>query len=142
VPLVSGEITDLAAYRIEMIERFKGLVPAAAIEQLIFNHGAGAPAILELIRGNPALSEPLLPPYEVLAAEVVHAVLQEQAIRLEDVVFRRTGLGTLGHPGRPALCRCADLMGDVLGWDKSRKDEEIRKIEAGFKFLNVASCQT
>ena len=142
VPLVSGQITDLAAYRIAMIERFKGLAPAAAIEQLIFNHGAGAPAILELIRGNPALSEPLLPPYEVLAAEVVHAVLQEQAIRLEDVVFRRTGLGTLGHPGRPALCRCADLMGDVLGWDKSRKDEEIRKIEAGFKFLNVASCQT
>jgi glycerol-3-phosphate dehydrogenase len=140
-PLVSGKIPDIADYRNEMVKRFKGLVPAAAIEQLIVNHGAGAPAVLGLIRENKALSEPLLPPYEVLAAEVVHAVLQEQAIRLEDVVFRRTGLGTLGYPGRPALCRCADLMGEVLGWDRRRRDEEIRKVEAGFMPLNVASCR-
>jgi glycerol-3-phosphate dehydrogenase len=132
VRLASGDIDDLAAFSSKMLEQFKGLVPAAAIEQLIVNHGTGTPAVLGLVQENPALSEILLPPCEVMAAEVVHAVLEEQAICLEDVVFRRTGLGTLGNPGRPALSRSADLMGELLGWDALRKDEEVRQVEGRF----------
>ena len=67
-----------------------------------------------------------------LEAEVIYAVREEMALRLEDVVFRRTGLGTIGHPGRRCLERCAHLMAAGLGWDAARQAAEIATVEGRF----------
>jgi glycerol-3-phosphate dehydrogenase len=56
---------------------------------------------------------------------VVYAVTDEMALHLDDVVFRRTGLGTVGNPGDGALKKCADIMGGLLGWDSATKKREI-----------------
>jgi glycerol-3-phosphate dehydrogenase len=61
----------------------------------------------------------------VLKAEVVHAVREEMAERIGDVVFRRTDFGTGGHPGEEALQECARMMASLLGWDGNRIREEI-----------------
>ncbi len=47
------------------------------------------------------------------------------ALHLDDAVFRRTGLGTIGNPGDAALKKCADLMGKLLGWSEEEKKKEI-----------------
>ena len=47
------------------------------------------------------------------------------ATHLSDVIFRRTGLGTLGHPGVPMLTRVADLMARELDWDETRIANEL-----------------
>ncbi|MCH7755205.1 glycerol-3-phosphate dehydrogenase/oxidase, partial [candidate division KSB1 bacterium] len=60
-----------------------------------------------------------------LQAEVIYAVREEMAIKLADVVRRRTELGTAGCPEDAALQTCADLVGHELGWDKERKKIEI-----------------
>jgi glycerol-3-phosphate dehydrogenase len=52
------------------------------------------------------------------------------AVQLDDVIFRRTGLGTLGHPGRACVNRCATIMGDALGW--TNPSEQIAKTTALF----------
>ena len=41
-------------------------------------------------------------------AYVVNAVRNEMAVKLSDVVFQRTELGTGGNPGDEALADCVD----------------------------------
>ena len=52
-----------------------------------------------------------------LRAEVLHSVRTEMAQTLSHCVFRRTDLGTSGHPGEASLRACAHLMASELGWD-------------------------
>ncbi|MFN9541686.1 MAG: glycerol-3-phosphate dehydrogenase C-terminal domain-containing protein, partial [Alphaproteobacteria bacterium] len=63
-----------------------------------------------------------------IAAQVVHAVRSEMACTLDDVVFRRTGLGTLGPPEPAALSDIAGLMARELGWSESEKQRQIDSI--------------
>jgi glycerol-3-phosphate dehydrogenase len=53
----------------------------------------------------------------------VHAINNEMAWTLSDVVFRRTDLATGGYPGDSAIRACAEMMAGRLGWD----EQEIRK---------------
>lgn len=68
----------------------------------------------------------------VLEAEVVHAAREEMAAGLEDVVLRRTDLGTAAHPGREAVAACASLLAEELDWSEARTAEEIADLEAFF----------
>ncbi len=87
---------------------------------------AGYRAVLAAADGDASLLD-TLPESATLRAEVVHAVRSEMARRLDDVVFRRTDLGTAGAPGEAALAAAAALMGDELGWDEARRREEIAR---------------
>ena len=47
------------------------------------------------------------------------------AIRLTDIVLRRTSLGALGPPGDEAVHECARIAAVELGWDATRTAEEV-----------------
>ncbi|HEX2341397.1 MAG TPA: FAD-dependent oxidoreductase [Vicinamibacterales bacterium] len=66
----------------------------------------------------------------VTAAEIVHAIRAESAVRLSDVVMRRTPLGSMEYPGDDAIERVAANAAAELGWDSARTDEEIRLLRA------------
>ena len=51
----------------------------------------------------------------------------EMARTLKDILFRRTGLGTLGHPGDKVLKRVADLAAKELKWNSARLKKELRE---------------
>ena len=57
---------------------------------------------------------------DTLIAEVTHAVRDEMAVRLDDVVLRRTDLGSGCHPGPAALRAVAERMRALLGWSAER----------------------
>jgi hypothetical protein len=82
---------------------------------------------------EPALSSLAAPGRESRLVEVAHAAESEMALHLADVIFRRTGLGTLGHPGRACLERCAAVMASRLDWDAARIAREIDLVEATFR---------
>lgn len=84
----------------------------------VLRHAAAANAVDRLAPGQP-----------ILRGEVSYAVEQLGAMRLSDVVLRRTPLGSAGHPGRPALERAAAIMGGCLGWTAGRIEEEIGMVE-------------
>lgn len=65
---------------------------------------------------------------EVLRAEVLHGVREEMALNLADVVFRRTDLGSAGHPGEEALVETASLMARELGWSDAKREAEIAAV--------------
>jgi glycerol-3-phosphate dehydrogenase len=60
-----------------------------------------------------------------MAAQVIYAIRNEMARTLCDVLFRRTGLGTLGYPGSTVLRTVADIAGAELRWSEKRKKDEI-----------------
>jgi glycerol-3-phosphate dehydrogenase len=63
---------------------------------------------------------------------MVHAVREEMAVTLSDVVFRRTELGDPPGPDPAAVARAVQVVGDALGWDEERRvAEEATVLRAG-----------
>jgi glycerol-3-phosphate dehydrogenase len=88
------------------------------------NYGTEYEQVLDIARGDPALSEPLDSDGEI-GAQVVYAVRQEMARTLNDVILRRTGIGTLGYPGDEVIGRVATIVARELGWNDARREQEI-----------------
>jgi glycerol-3-phosphate dehydrogenase len=55
------------------------------------------------------------------------------AVTLKDILFRRTGIGTLGNPGKAVMEKVADIAANNLGWGADRKKQEILEVENTFK---------
>jgi glycerol-3-phosphate dehydrogenase len=73
----------------------------------------------------------------VTKAEVVHGVRKEMAQTLSDVVFRRTELGTIGHPGTQCLHTCAMLMAKEMKWDERRIQSELYETNIEYRRRGV-----
>ncbi len=89
--------------------------------------------------GSPALRQPLTSDVSVLGCEVQHAVTNEMALNLSDVVFRRTGLGSESCPPGGALLSAASIMGDLLGWTPQRRSEEVDRVVSSYRPLPIAN---
>lgn len=124
------------------IERFEDYLRQATLQEspalsaevmhaLLRNHGSEYKQVLKYIHQDPQYAETLAET-TVTKAEVVHAVREEMAHKLGDIVFRRTDLGTGGNPGEHALRECADLMASECGWDKARVAKELAEVKAAF----------
>ncbi|MBU44901.1 MAG: glycerol-3-phosphate dehydrogenase [Spirochaetaceae bacterium] len=124
LPLVGSDmpgLTDYLASRKEVYPEFA----SNTLHTLSVNYGTEMEKIVELSQQNPEWKETLNDDGEILG-QVVFAVREEMAVRLLDVLQRRTGLGTLGMPGDDALEKIAGCMARELGWDENQKKEEIR----------------
>lgn len=98
------------------------------IAHLVRQYGSALDPVCALILAQPELGETIDAGSDTLCAEVVHAVRQEMACTLEDVLFRRTGAGTLGHPGDAALQRVTALMVGELHWDERECAEQHARV--------------
>ncbi|MCL4867210.1 MAG: hypothetical protein KJZ47_15055, partial [Gemmatimonadales bacterium] len=114
-PLPGGESPTLAGFQ-ELAEAV-GL-PAATAAHLVRHHGAETAAIVNLVRDEPALAQPIHPEHPAIAAEVRHAARREFAMTVDDVLARRLHLAwETRDQGVAAAAAVAELLGDVLGWD-------------------------
>jgi glycerol-3-phosphate dehydrogenase len=112
----------------------RGLDPAAAT-RLARTYGAGAAAIFRDLLEDGSHARRIDHGQPTTVAEVRHAVREEMALSLADVVLRRTPLGTMGHPGGATLAACAAIAGAELGWDQPRCEREIGLVEAEYRRL-------
>lgn len=132
VALPAGEINDLEAYRAARRRELRDELEVEVVDHLVADHGRRLDPVLALVRGDRSLGARLTPELPVLGAQLVHAAREEMVVHLDDAVFRRTGLGTLGDPGAEALRRAADLVGVELGWDAARRAEELARVRERF----------
>ncbi len=131
-PVYGGKIARFEEFlQSEMRRKPHGLAQNL-VKHLIYNHGATYSEIFKHAAENSAWLQPLGSNTEVLQAEVIHGTREEMALKLADVVMRRTELGSAGHPGAEALQACAQLMAKELGWDAARANQEIAETEAVF----------
>ena len=101
-------------------------VPVATVERLLRRYGDRVHDVLALIEARPDLGAPLEGGEGHLAGEVTYAASHEGALRLEDVLARRTRLAiTSADRGVAAAAPAAALVAEVLGWDRARIEHEI-----------------
>ena len=129
LPLAGGDIRSFD----EVVREIATVLPTepTIAERLAHDHGSGYREVLRLAGEQPGWGAPL-GATGILPAEIVHAVRHEMACRLGDIVFRRTGLGSAGHPGNEALEAAAGLAGAELGWSPVRLRTELDDVRQRF----------
>ena len=110
VPLLEGSMANLAAFTARKQEQHRELLTKEMAKHLIRYHGTGINRVMETAAGDAELLKPLSPTVTVCAAEVLHTARKEMAVHLDDVIFRRTGMGTIGCPDETALNQGAAIM--------------------------------
>jgi len=130
VPLPNGGLAPDDLPR--LAERVRARLPQLAgggAERLVALHGAGAERILARAEASPATGEVL--PGGILRAEIAHALDEEMALTLEDLLERRTRL-LLFDPRQGLACAAAvaEIAAARLGWDAARTGAELEGYRA------------
>jgi glycerol-3-phosphate dehydrogenase len=95
------------------------------IEYLARVYGTEIIQVLKIARHQPELGIPVNTDGEILA-QVVFAIRDEMARTLTDILLRRTGIGTLGHPGKEVLQKVTEIAARELNWDQDRIGQECK----------------
>ena len=125
IPLLGAEGYRAAWNRRAKIARTFG-VHRHRIEHLLNRYGVLADELLQIIRDDETMLEPLPGADDYIAAEVRYACTHEGALHLDDVLARRTRISIEAWDrGVAAAPVVASIMADALGWDADRIDREI-----------------
>ncbi|HEX3925346.1 MAG TPA: glycerol-3-phosphate dehydrogenase C-terminal domain-containing protein, partial [Streptosporangiaceae bacterium] len=125
-------LTGAAGYR----ERWAGRqrlaqasgLPADQAERLLGRYGSRVDDLLGLIAARPELGQPIEGGGGYLGAEIVYACTHEGALRLDDVLARRTRIAIeVRDRGLAAAPHAAALAAAELGWDRARADRELSR---------------
>jgi glycerol-3-phosphate dehydrogenase len=101
-------------------------VHVARIEHLLNRYGSNIHELLDMLRADPSLGEPLAGADDYLAVEARYAVTHEGARHLEDVLSRRTRISIEAWDrGVAAAPEVAALIAKELGWDDTQAQREI-----------------
>ena len=114
------------------IELRETLAPGTAAA-LVSTHGTAWQAVAARVRRDASEAEPLAAGLPIPLAVVRHAIDEEMACTLCDVLIRRLPAGAGGYPGNEAVERCASVMAAHLGWDSHRLAAEIDAVRAFYR---------
>ena len=137
-PVTGGLVGDrLSDFIRDMQANFEGRIPESTLNHLLGSYGVNFLKVAEIAWADAKRFDTLGPHIEHLSAEVVYAVQEEMAENLSDVLLRRIGLGNEGIPSQSVLEKIADIMGNLKGWDTSRKKSEIEEYIASQKIVDA-----
>lgn len=123
---VGGDTGSPSEYAHDQLKLMNGLVSQEQVHDLVSAYGTTYREVLADLQAteNGKVSR-ALDTATLLRARVRHAVRNEMALTLEDVVFRRIGIGGKGRPPSGQLLSCADEMGRELGWPAGEVDRQM-----------------
>ncbi len=134
-PLHGGKISQFQRFTKTAVKTYGEKIPAQILQQLVHNYGTNYPKVLQqlsaLDHDASPLALPLAPPLsdqKILIAEVEYNLRNTMPQTLSDVIFRRTELGAVGHPGDEVLQLCARIMGESLGWSPQQQQAEVQQV--------------
>ena len=132
-PIYGGQIECFEDFLSHAVERRPSTLDADVMRPLLHNYGSKYGEVLKYIKEDHVLAE-TMEKSKILKAEIIHAVREEMAQKLVDIVFRRTDLGTACYPGDDAIKTCAELMASEMGWNDDRVQREIDEVRTAFPF--------
>jgi glycerol-3-phosphate dehydrogenase len=91
--------------------------------------GTDAPRVLELTEREAQLLQPLLPGGAAIRAEVVHAIRQEMAQTIEDILLRRIGMQ---FHGWKEAAEAAPVVGQLLAREFAWSEAQTCKAVAAY----------
>ena len=95
------------------------------LRTLVETYGRAYPRVLDLGRKLPDGFERLCPSNPEIVAQLHHAVREELAVSLQDVLLRRTGIGQSHCQGLDCAEPIAARMAELGGWSRRRLDAEL-----------------
>ncbi len=134
VQLLEGRIDNLEQFVADKQQRYEDLLPPQTVYDLIVSHGSEIDKVIDYCMCPPGYLEKLSKERETLTGEIAYAVEHEMARTLDDVIFARTGLGTIGHPGAEVVNKVIDIIGPLLDWDEQRIEAEVKAVERRYQW--------
>ncbi len=128
--LADCKIDDMPSFLRSIAKEHRDF-PEHTLSVLGAYYGTAFSKVLDLARTDRTLAEPLNADGEI-GAQVLFGVREEMARTLKDILFRRTGLGTLGHPGAAVVEGAAEIAAEELNWDSARKEREIEGVREAY----------
>ncbi len=142
-PLHGGKISQFQQFTDTAIKTYGEKISAQSLQQLVHNYGTNYPKVLQQVSGldqdaSPINEQPLneqplneqpLSEQKLLAAEVEYNLQNTMPQTLSDVIFRRTELGAVGHPGDEMLQLCGQIMSETLGWTPQKQQAEVQQVQ-------------
>jgi glycerol-3-phosphate dehydrogenase len=95
------------------------------LETLATLHGRAYPRVIDLAGKVPGGAERLCPSNPDIVAQLHLAVQEELAVSLQDVLLRRTGIGTSRCQGADCAEAIGGRMAQLLGWTPRRLAAEL-----------------
>jgi len=126
------EIKNMEEFMIKLHKKHDTEFGSKTIEYLGRNYGTESSLIFEIASKDKKMSQVLNADGELLA-QVYYAIKKEMAKTLKDIFLRRTGLGTLGNPGKEVISVVSNLAAELLGWNDKKKNEEIESLMKVFE---------
>ena len=100
-------------------------LPRETLETLVALYGRTYRRVMELAGKVPGGGERLCPSNPDVVAQLHHAVAEEMAVSLQDVLLRRTGIGQSPCQGLDCAEAIAGRMAELAGWSPRRLDAEL-----------------
>jgi len=101
-----------------------GLI-AETVETLLATYGRAFTRVVDLVHALPDGGARLCPANPEVVAQLHYAVRHEMAVTLQDVLLRRTGIGTSRCQGRDCAESIARRQAALLGWTPRRVTAEL-----------------
>ncbi len=134
--LASAAYDNLEHYAPEKSADCAKTLSADQVKRLIRQYGSKVESALAPAMDDSSLLQPLCRSRPNLKAEVYHAVEQEMAVRLDDFIYRRTGIGTIGFPDSECIDATVVIMSNLLGWDAARCALERQRLDRYKRWLD------
>ena len=132
-----GKIEDFSAFLRKALRKVPRVINEQSIEHLVYTYGSDYQRLVESMLKQPDLARGIDRPFPVTVAELKHAVHHEMALTLDDVIRRRTELGSTGVPTMATLQRCAGFIGPEFQWSSARQQQEIAAVIQSYPFKQV-----
>ena len=129
--LKDSAIKDMPAFIKDLEEKYP-VFSKDTIHYLGNNYGERCHEIFQLAMDEPELQEVVSIDGEILA-EVVFVIENEMVFKLSDIIFRRTGIGTLGYPGDKIFNTVVQKVKELMKWDDAKTKAEVKQVMAIFK---------
>ncbi len=147
VSLVGGKFTTFRSVAEQVVDRLACRFPGKRLlccstaesvlgpqygsaDRLVQRYGTGAGEILEWVRADQRLADPLCPHHPFIRAEVRYAVEKEMALTLGDLLWRRFQVGWSACQGLDMLPAAAEWMGGILAWTPQEKSRQLDQYKA------------
>jgi glycerol-3-phosphate dehydrogenase len=95
------------------------------LERLVSTYGRGYRRVVELAGKVPGGAERLCPRNPEIVAQLYLAAQEEMAVSLQDVLLRRTGVGTSACQGLDCAEAIGQRMAQLHGWTPRRLAAEL-----------------
>ncbi len=113
-PMIAQALTDYQDY-----------LPQETIAYLFSIYGRRAQEVLELVREDAVLREPLSPQRTEIKAQVVYSVKSEFAYCIADILRRRTTIAMQGEYGYDTLEAVIEVLESHCGWTEAECDRAL-----------------